>query len=417
MSTQPIVITGVGILSCNGLGLSAYWNSLRNGVSGIRRITRFDPTDFSCRIAGQLWDFNPEDFLKKADVKRWHSHVHHSVASAKLAVAMAEFENARYAPERVAVGFGTSVGTPDEHYLQYREIYESKGWQKIDKFASSATSGHAATANVSTTFGFRGPAITIASGCATGLDVISWGMQQIRYGYADAAVVGATESPVTPLTMAVSCALDIVSKRNDEPEKAMRPFDKDSDGIVLSEGAGCVILERADRARARGAPIYAEICGYGAASEGVNPLVIDKEGKALARAIAHALDESGMRPDDLDAAVSHGVSLSMYDRSESRAYKLALGDHAYRIPITAPKSMTGQPYAAGGLLSVGAALLALSEGVIAPTINLDTPDPECDLDFVPHTVRLNDVRTALVTAMSFGGTHSAVALRRMNGWS
>lgn len=417
MSTQPIVITGVGILSCNGLGLSAYWNSLRNGVSGIRRITRFDPTDFSCRIAGQLWDFNPEDFLKKADVKRWHSHVHHSVASAKLAVAMAEFENARYAPERVAVGFGTSVGTPDEHYLQYREIYESKGWQKIDKFASSATSGHAATANVSTTFGFRGPAITIASGCATGLDVISWGMQQIRYGYADAAVVGATESPVTPLTMAVSCALDIVSKRNDEPEKAMRPFDKDSDGIVLSEGAGCVILERADRARARGAPIYAEICGYGAASEGVNPLVIDKEGKALARAIAHALNESGMRPDDLDAAVSHGVSLSMYDRSESRAYKLALGDHAYRIPITAPKSMTGQPYAAGGLLSVGAALLALSEGVIAPTINLDTPDPECDLDFVPHTVRLNDVRTALVTAMSFGGTHSAVALRRMNGWS
>lgn len=417
MSTQPIVITGVGILSCNGLGLPAYWNSLRNGVSGIRRITRFDPTDFSCRIAGQLWDFNPEDFLKKADVKRWHSHVHHSVASAKLAVAMAEFEDARYAPERVAVGFGTSVGTPDEHYLQYREIYESKGWQKIDKFASSATSGHAATANVSTTFGFRGPAITIASGCATGLDVMSWGMQQIRYGYADAAVVGATESPITPLTMAVSCALDIVSKRNDEPEKAMRPFDKDSDGIVLSEGAGCVILERADRARARGAPIYAEICGYGAASEGVNALVIDKEGKALARAITHALEESGMRPDDLDAAVCHGVSLSMYDRSESRAYKLALGDHAYRIPITAPKSMTGQPYAAGGLLSVGAALLALSEGVIAPTINLDTPDPECDLDFVPHTVRLNDVKTALVTAMSFGGTHSAVALRRMNGWS
>jgi 3-oxoacyl-[acyl-carrier-protein] synthase II len=408
-----IVITGAGILACNGIGLPAFWDALRNGKSGVGHITRFDTSPFPCHIGGQLWDFNPEDFLSKADVKRWHSHVHQSVASAKLAYEDAEFDRAKYAPERVAVGFGTSVGAPDEHYLRYRETFESRGWDKIDKFASSASSGHAATANVSTTFKFRGPATTIASGCATGLDVLQWGVEQLRYGHADAAIVGASESPLTPLTMAVSCSLNIVSKRNDDPAKAMRPFDSHSDGIVLSEGAGALVLERESHARARGAKMYAELAGYSAAAEGNNPLVIDKEGKALARAIENALREAGMRADELDAVICHGVSLPMYDRSESAAFKRALGQHAYHIPISAPKSMTGQPYAAGGLLGIGAALLALDRGVIPPTINLDQPDPECDLDYVPLKARLNDVRSVLVTAMSFGGTHSGVVLRKI----
>jgi len=407
-----IVITGGGVLACNGIGLPAFWESLEQGKSGIGPITRFDTSPFPCHIGGQLWDFDPEDYLSKADVKRWHSHVHHSVASAKLACEDANFLRAGYAPERIAVGFGTSVGAPDEHYLRYRQTYETQGWEKIDKFASSASSGHAATANVSTTFKFRGPATTIASGCATGLDVLQWGVEQIRYGHADAAVIGAAESPLTPLTMAVSCSLNVVSKRNDEPHKAMRPFDKTADGIVLSEGAGSFVLERESAARARGAKIYAEVAGYGAAAEGNNALVIDKEGKALARAIGNAIAEAGMHAHELDAAVCHGVSLSMYDRSECAAYKSALGAHAKHIPITAPKSMTGQPYAAGGLLGVGAALMCLQRGVIPPTINLDDPDPDCDLDFVPHRARLNDVASVLVTAMSFGGTHSGVVLRK-----
>ncbi|MCC6796129.1 MAG: beta-ketoacyl-[acyl-carrier-protein] synthase family protein [Candidatus Hydrogenedentes bacterium] len=412
MPVDRIVITGAGILACNGIGLPAFWDALRNGRSGVGHITRFDTSPFPCHIGGQLWDFNPEDFLSKADVKRWHSHVHQSVACAKLAYDDSEFAKARYAPERVAVGFGTSVGAPDEHYLRYRETFESHGWDKIDKFASSASSGHAATANVSTTFKFRGPATTIASGCATGLDVLQWGVEQIRYGHADAAIVGASESPLTPLTMAVSCSLNIVSKRNDDPTKAMRPFDKHSDGIVLAEGAGALILERESNARARGAKLYGEFAGYAAAAEGNNPLVIDKEGKALARAIENALRGAGMNAQELDAAVCHGVSLPMYDRSESNAYKRALGDHAYHIPITAPKSMTGQPYAAGGLIGLGAALMCLDHGIISPTINLSEPDPDCDLDYVPNHSRMNDVRSIIVTAMSFGGTHSGVVLRK-----
>jgi 3-oxoacyl-[acyl-carrier-protein] synthase II len=416
MPAGRVVITGVGVLACNGTGRDAYWNALERGESGIRHVTRFDPSDFPCRIAGELRDFNPEDYLKRVDVRRWNTHVHQSVACAKMAFDDATLASARYAPERVAVGFGTSVGSPDEHYLQYRQTYESLGWQKIDKFASSASSGHSSTANASVYLGFRGPATTIASGCATGLDVMAWGVTQIRLGHADAAVVGASESPVTPLTMAVSCALGIVSCRNEEPERAMRPFDRDSDGIVLSEGAGAVVLESYEHANARGAPIYAEVAGYGAASEALNPLLIDPEGVALARAIAIALREAGMSPHELDATVCHGVSLPMYDRSETQSFKRALGEHAYRIPMTACKSMTGQPYAAGGLLGAAAALLMFEKGIVSPTINLDNPDPRCDLDYVPNHPRVNDVASALVTAMSFGGTHAAIVLRKPNGW-
>ena len=412
MHPQSVVITGFGILACNGLGRKAYWESLKEGRSGIRRIERFDAEQFPCQIAGELWDFDANDFLKRADVKRWHRYVHQAVASARLAAEDAELDSARYDPDRVAVGFGTSAGAPDEYYIKYRESFEEGGWSKIDKLASSSSSGHAATANVSANLQARGPATTIASGCATGLDVISWGVSQIRRGLADAAVCGASEAPLTELTLAATCSLGILSKRNDEPTKAMRPFDRDSDGIVLSEGAGAVILESAEHAEARGAPILAEVCGYGAAAEGQNPLILDKEGKALARAIKQALIDGGLAASDIDGAACHGVSLPAYDRSETKAYKEALGQHAYRIPITACKSMTGQPYSAGGILNVGAALFALDSGIVPPTINLDDPDPACDLDFVPRVARYNDIQAILVTAMSFGGTHGALVMRK-----
>jgi len=414
MDPRAVVVTGFGILACNGLGREAFWDSLREGRSGIRRIERFDPSQFPCQIAGELWGFDANDYLRKADVKRWHRYVHQAVASARLAAEDATLKEAGYDPERVAVGFGTSAGAPDEYYMKYRESFEEGGWSNIDKLASSTSSGHAATANVSAALQARGPATTISSGCATGLDVISWGMTQLQRGLADAAVCGASEAPLTELTLAATCSLGILSKRNDEPTKAMRPFDRDSDGIVLSEGAGAVVLETAGHAVARGAPILAEVCGYGTAAEGQNPLILDKEGKALARAIKQALKDGGLLPEDIDGAACHGVSLPAYDRSETNAYKEALGKHAYRIPITACKSMTGQPYSAGGILNVGTALYALASGIVPPTINLDDPDPACDLDFVPRNARYNDIQAILVTAMSFGGTHGALVMRKRN---
>ena len=409
---REIAITGFGILACNGIGKTAFWDAIRVGQSGVRHIDRFDPSPYPCQIAGQLWDFNPEDFVRKSDIRRWHRHVHQSLAAARMSIEDSDLLSAGLDPERIGAAIGTSVGAPDEHYLKYREQFEKSGWRKINKFASSASSAHSSTVNVSVTFGLKGPGTTIASGCATGLEVIDWGVQQIQSDRADAVLVGATETPITAMTVAVSCSLGILSKRNDAPEKAMRPFDRDSDGLVLSEAAAALILERADIARARGANIYATIEGYGAAAEAHSPLTLDEEGEALSHAITKSLNTSGVTPRELDAAFCHGVSLPMYDRGESKAYKHALGEWAYRIPISATKSMVGQPYAAGGLMGVGAALLAFDDGTIAPTINLENPDPLCDLDFVAQRPRMNDVDTALVTAMSFGGTHNALVLRR-----
>ena len=410
--SQPIVITGLGVLACNGMGRQAFWDSIEHGRSGIRRLDRFDASDMPCQIAGQLWDFNPHDFMTKSVVQNWQRYVHQAVAASKLAADDSEISGAGYASDRVAVAIGTSVGNPNELYAQSMGAYQSRGYKKISKFASSAFSGHSATVHVTIDLGFSGPAITVASGCATGLDVLSWGATQIQRGKADAALVGATESPLFDMAFAGACSLGILSKRNDEPEKAMRPYDRHRDGIVLSEGAVALMLERKDRAQSRGANILAELSGIGGASDASSALILDQEGKALARAIDAALKDAGMAPEEIDHIQSHGVSLEMYDRCETNGIKAALGAHAYRVPISAVKSMTGQAYAAGGLLGVAAGLLPLNKGVVPPTINLESPDPECDLDYVPQRARLNDVRTALVLAISFGGTYGACLLRR-----
>lgn len=414
MRPVPVVITGLGVLACNGIGRRAFWDALASGKSGIGPIRRFDASEFPCQIAGELWDFHPEDFMSKRLVQHWHRHVHQAVACAKLAVEDAELSKAGYESERMAVAVGTSIGSPNEAYEEQAEAFRTSGYRRVSKFASSAFSGHSATVHVSVDFGLRGPAITISSGCATGLDVLAWGVNQIRLGKADAAVVGATESPLFPMSFATQCSLGILSKRNSEPEKAMRPFERNRDGIVLSEGACTLVLEREDRARARGARLLAEVAGNGSSAEAHNPLILEREGKSLARAITMSMQEAGVTPNDIDHVQSHGVAIEMYDRSETNSFKQTLGDRAYRVPISAVKSMVGQAYAAGGLFGVAGAMLALNEGVTPPTVNLDEPDPMCDLDYVPHRARMNDVETALVAAISFGGTFSATVLRRVN---
>ncbi len=413
MADSPsVAITGAGVLASNGLGRRAYWSALEAGESGVRHLDRFDPEPFPCRIAGQLWDFDPADFIPRRDVRRWHRHVHQAVAAARLAVDDAELAAAGYEAERIATGFGTSVGSPNEAWAEELQAFATGGYKRVSRTASSAFSGHAATIHVTVDYGFRGPAITIASGCTTGLDVLLWGVEQIRRGKADAALVGATESPIFPMSFAASCAMGILSQRNDDPEGAMRPYDAGRDGIVLAEGAVALVLEREDRARARGAMILAEVAGMGSAAEGLNPLTLESEGAAMARAITAALADARASPDDIDYIQSHGVALSVYDICETNAFKRALGRRAYRIPVSSVKSMTGQAYAAGGLLGAAGALLALHEGVIPPTLNLESPADGCDLDYVPQRARFNDVSAALTVAMSFGGTHTAAVLRR-----
>ena len=414
MARIGVVATGLGVLACNGLGRNAYWDALKKGKSGIRPVDRFDASEFPCRIAGQLWDFHPGDFMKESAVRHWGRHVHQAIASTRLAVEDAELASAGYDGDRMATAIGTSIGSPNEIYAAAQEAYVSRGYKNVSKLASSAFSGHSATVHVSIDLGLRGPAITISSGCATGLDVVAWGAQQIRSGRVDAALVGATESAVFPLSFASACSLGILSTMNDLPEKAMRPFDRNRTGIVLSEAAVTLVLEREDYARARGARLLARIGGSGAAADATSALILDREGKALSRAIEAAMAEAGVVAQDVDHVQCHGVSLETYDHCETNAYKRSLGERAYRIPMSAIKSMTGQAYAAGGLLGVAAAIMALTEGVAPPTLNLEDPDPVCDLDYVPMHARLNDIVTALVTSISFGGTYGALVLQRMN---
>jgi 3-oxoacyl-[acyl-carrier-protein] synthase II len=414
MDVPEVVITGYGVLSCNGLGRENYWRALEEGRSGIGSISKFDASEFPCQIGGELRDFTPEDFMRRNVVKHWHRHVHQAVASARLAVEDAELNLANYDAQRIAVSVGTSIGSPNEAYQGQVEAFESGGYKKVNKFASSAFSGHSATVHVSIDFGLRGPAITISSGCATGLDVLAWGASQIRHGHADAAVVGATESPLFPMSFATACSLGILSKSNDNPQRAMRPFNRYRDGIVLSEAAATVVLERKDRALARGANILGVVSGCGSAAEARNPLILDRKGTALAQAMRSALADGGVAPDEVDHVQAHAVALDMYDICETNAYKTVLGEHAYRIPISGVKSMVGQSYSAGGLMNLGAALLAMNRGVVSPTLNLDDPDPNCDLDYVPNRARLNDIKTVVVSAISFGGTHSATVVRSLN---
>ncbi len=412
-ASEPVVITGLGVLSSVGIGKTTFWEALESGRSGIGPITRFDASPFPCQIAGELRDFNPSDFMPNSVIKHWHRHVHQSIAASKLAVEDAELSKAGYASDRIAVGIGTSVGSPNEAYRSLMDAYNSGGYKKVSKFASSAFSSHAATVHVSVDFGLKGPSITIASGCSTGLDILIWGMNQLKLNLADAVVVGATESPVFMESIATASSLGILSKRNDEPEKAMRPFDRYSDGIVLSEGACVFILERPGAAKARGAPILGELLGYGSASEGNNPLILEKQGIALSRAMHSALTSAGLQPHEVDAIQTHGVSLRMYDQCEAEAIQRVFGSNPQAIPISAVKSMTGQTYSAGGALGVAAGLMTLAKGLIPPIINLEVPIRD-DMDFVSREARFNDVNTMVVNAMSFGGTHCAIVLGRAN---
>lgn len=414
MGPDPVVITGLGVLACNGIGRENFWEAIAEGRSGIGPVRGFDASDYPCQIAGELRDFNPGDYMRKGVAKNWHRHVHQAVAGSRLALEDADFKNANYHPERVAASVGTSIGAPNEAYEGQVQAFQSGGYKAVSKYASSAFSGHSATVHVSIDSGAKGPAITIASGCATGLDVLSWGCMQLRLNRADAAIVGATESPVFPMSFATGCSLGVLSTRNDEPEAAMRPFSGDSSGIVLSEACVVLVLEKLSKARARGARILAEVAGNSSAAEAFNPLLLDRSGEALARACRGAIEEANLAPDDIDHIQAHGVSLKIYDRSETNAYKEVFGQRAYRMPISGVKSMVGQPYSAGGLLGVAAALCAFHRGVVCPTINLDNPDAECDLDYVPWRARRNKVDTAMVTAMCFGGTHSATVLRCVN---
>lgn len=412
MRTRRVVITGLGILAPNGNGKDAYWNALIRGQSGIKRIASFDPSPFSTQIAGEVKDFDPCDYFDPKLVKRSGRFTHFGVATAKMAVADSGINLNKENRSRCGVCFGTTIGAENDIYEGQHRRFLEFGPKAVSRFTAPEFTPHVTTGYICSELRISGPNSTLSSGCSTGLEVVNWGYAMVKRGEVDVAVVGSSDAPVFPFAMSTFCALGILSKRNEAPEKASRPYDKDRDGMVISEGGAAVVIEELNHALARGATIYAEIVSYASTCDAQDVVRVDVSGQALVSALEHALVSGKMKRDEIDYICAHGNAIPSYDISETNAFKTFFGTRAYKIPISSIKSMTGQAYAAGGGFQVVAASLCLKNGFVTPTANLDMPDPLCDLDYVPLRARRFSLDAALINSHSVGGTHAVLVLRK-----
>lgn len=412
MATRRVVITGLGILAPNGNGKDAYWDALVNGISGIKRIASFDPSPFSTQIAGEVKGFDPSDYLDPKYIKRTARFVHFGIATSKMAIADADINLNKENRDRCGVCFGTTIGAENDIYEQQYRRYLESGPAAVRRLTAPELTPHVATGYICSELKITGPNSTMSSGCSTGLEVVNWGFKMIKRGEVDMAIIGCSDTPIFPFPLSALCSLGILSKRNESPEKASRPYDKDRDGMVLSEGGASIIMEELNHAQDRGANIYAEIASYASTAEGQDVVQADVAGNALVSALEQALIAGKIRPEEVDYICAHGNAMPSYDVAETNAFKAFFGNHAYAIPISSVKSMTGQSFAAGGGFQVVATSLCLKHGFVTPTINLDTPDPLCDLDYVPHHARRFSVGTALINSHSVGGTHAVLVLKK-----
>jgi 3-oxoacyl-[acyl-carrier-protein] synthase II len=403
-----VVVTGFGPVTPVGVGVDAFWKRLNAGRSGIDRIQNFDASGLPVQIAGEVREFSPEEWMTAKEVKRTDRAVHFAVGAAKLAWTDAGEPSVDRA--RTGVMFSTGIGGLDSLLKQHLVLLE-KGPDRVSPFMVPMLMPNAAAGHVAMAFGFTGPNACITTACAAGSHAVGEAFRLIKYGLADVCIAGGTEASILPLTIAGFAQMQALT-RNPDPAKASRPFDKNRNGFVLSEGAGALVLEEAGRAVARGARIYAEVGGYGASADAHHITAPEPEGLGAIQALQAALEEADESPDSVDYINAHGTSTQLNDVAETRAIKKALGDHAYRTAISSTKSMTGHMLGAAGAVEAGVAAMAIHSGLMPPTINYDTPDEECDLDYVPNQARQAEVRLALSNAFGFGGHNAVVALRR-----
>ncbi len=409
MNKRRVVVTGLGAVTPLGIGVEQSWRALCQGKSGVSRITRFDASGFKSQIAAELKDFHAEDFIDKKKARRTDPFIHYALAASQMALDDARLTINASNATRVGTVFGTCVGG----MLTYEKncfILRDDGPDKISPFFITGFIPNMAVAEISIVFGARGPSKCVVTACATGSHAIGDAFRHIQYGEADIMIAGGSDAYILPVGVAGLIRMGAVSCRNDEPEKASRPFDQDRDGFVIGEGAGTVILENMELARMRGARIYAELVGYGSNVDGYHITEADSENQA--RCIALALEDGGVSLGEVDYINAHGTSTRSNDRSETEAIKIALGDYARRVAISSNKSMMGHLLAAAGAVEAIFTVLTIAEGTIPPTINYDTPDPECDLDYVPNVARRAEVNTALSESFGFGGSNAVLAFRR-----
>ncbi|HEX6262966.1 MAG TPA: beta-ketoacyl-ACP synthase II [Actinomycetota bacterium] len=409
MTERKVVVTGIGPVTPVGTGREAFWDALASGRSGIGEITLFDASEHPVRIGGEVEGFDAADWMDRKAAKRTDRAVHLAVAAAKL--AWEDAGRPQIDPERAAVVVSTGVGG-----LRYMEeqikIMNDRGPGRVSAFTVPAMMANAATGTVAMEFGFTGPNACITTACAAGAHGVGEGYRYIKHGMADLALAGGTEAGITPLSLAAFAQMQALS-RNADPERASRPFDADRDGFVISEAACVLVLEEEERARTRGATIYAEVAGYGTSADAFHITQPEPQGSGAVIAMQMALTDAGEPAEAVDYINAHGTSTPLNDAAETRAIKKAFGDYAYEVAVSSTKSMTGHMVGATGAAEAAVAALAVRDGVIPPTVNYETPDPECDLDYVPNEKRETDVRLALSNAFGFGGQNAVLALRRI----
>jgi 3-oxoacyl-[acyl-carrier-protein] synthase II len=411
--SRRVVVTGVGLVSPLGIGTEVTWNRLIAGASGVSSITRFDTTDYPVHIAAEVKGFDPENWIEPKEVKKFDLFVHFALAASQMALENSGLEITDANATRVGVVIGSGIGGFPLIERQ-RDVVRDRGPRKVSPFFIPGAIINMCSGLVSIRTGAKGPNTATCTACSTSAHAIADALLYIRHGYADAILAGGSEAVISPLAVAGFASMRALSTRNDEPERASRPWDKDRDGFVVGEGAGIVMLEEFEHAKRRGASILAEVLGFGMTADAYHISAPAEDGDGAKRVIRCALDDAGLNPEDVDYINAHGTSTPAGDVVETRALKSVFGDHAKKIMVSSTKSMTGHLLGAAGGFEFGVIVLSLVNGVVPPTINLDEPDAENDLDYVPHTARDVKINVALTNSFGFGGTNACLAIGRVD---
>lgn len=410
-SRRRVVITGIGVITPIGIGKEEYADALYNGRSGIRKLTSFDASEYTSQIAGEVKNFKPEKYFTQKKLKHLDKFAQFAIASAVMAIEDSGLEISKERVDRIGVIVGSGIGGLPTIEAEHKVLL-AKGPRKISPFLIPMLINNIAAGEIAIRFGVTGVNYSVTSACATANHAMGDALRLIRYGDADIIIAGGTESAITPLGYGGFCSIRALSTKNAEPEKASKPFDKNRDGFVMSEGAGITILEELEHARARGAKIYVELCGYGATDDAYHITAPNPDPKAVVNAIKRALEDGELTIDDIDYINAHGTSTLYNDKIETSAIKQVFGERAYKIPISSTKSMIGHTLGAAGSTELIATIVCMERGFIHPTINYETPDPECDLDYVPNTPREATVKAAILNSLGFGGHNAVLAIKK-----
>jgi len=413
---RRVVVTGLGIIAPNGIGKDEFWNSLRAGKSGIKRISRFDISGYPCQVAGEVDNFDPTDFMEPKTARRMDRFSHFALSCAKMAMDDAGLEIREKDNGKIGVVSGSALGGMPYAESQHA-IFLEKGLKRIDPLLAIKLFPGESSSRISIEFNIKGPVYTMSTACAAGADAIGLGLSMIQNGTIDAAIVGGAEAPLAPMTFGAFCNVGALSKANYDPQKACKPFDIERDGFIMSEGAGFLIIEELGRAINRDAPIYVELMGYGASSDAYHMTRNNPDGDEAVKAIKIALHEAGMDPQSIEYVNAHGSATLLNDEVETLIIKKVFDNYAYKLPISSTKSMTGHALGAAGAIELIASILTIKSKFIPPTINYKHPDPQCDLDYVPNRGIDRSVQTALSNSFAFGARNAAVVIQDYNGTS